>query len=61
MRIVRIRSLDVKSTEEDVDAMIAKRKNILNFKVVEQSEDKLKKGHTKEGREKMVVKIPDPI
>ena len=59
MRIVRIRSLDVKSTEEDVDAMIAKRKNI--FKVVEQSEDKLKKGHTKEGREKMVVKIPDPI
>ena len=44
-----------------MDAMFAKRKNILNFKIAEQREGKYKKGHTKEGREKMVVKIPDPI
>ena len=32
-----------------------------NFKVVDHREDKQIKAHTKEGMEKMVVKIPDPI
>ena len=44
---------------------INKSKNLLNFNVVEQREYRrnvrIKKHTQKKGREKMVVKIPDPI